>query len=176
MRGDSSGSSTTIDPKGYLTDLDSIIHKTEAEIGDTKRGRTLLMSLTKTNPKHAPGWIAAARLEEVAGKMVAARKIIDEGTKNCPKSEEVWREAARLNVRIVVPDALLSCTGDADDGDNRPTRTQRLSSPTRSSTFRKVSTSGSTLPISRRTSTPKSGSCEKLSNMWYVIIPIKAGR
>ncbi|KAF9544167.1 hypothetical protein CPC08DRAFT_730324 [Agrocybe pediades] len=46
------------------------------------------------NPKHAPGWIAAACLEEHAGKMVAARKII-----HCPKSEDVWLplvEADRL--------------------------------------------------------------------------------
>lgn len=95
---DADGGSTTIDPKGYLTDLDSVIHKTEAEIGDTKRGRMLLQSLIKTNKKHAPGWIAAARLEEVAGKMVKARKLIQEGCDNCPRNEEVWREAARLNV------------------------------------------------------------------------------
>lgn len=102
--------SSTIDPKGYLTDLDSVVIKSEAEIGDTKRGRTLLQSLTKTNPKHAPGWIAAARLEEVAGKMVAARRIIAEGCQNCPTSDEVWRESARLNTpenaRVVLADAV----------------------------------------------------------------------
>lgn len=109
---DAAGGSTTIDPKGYLTDLDSVVHKTETEIGDTKRGRMLLQSLTKSNKKHAPGWIAAARLEEVAGKMVAARKIIAEGCENCPKSEEVWREAARLNVpanaKIILANAIQS--------------------------------------------------------------------
>jgi pre-mRNA-processing factor 6 len=99
---DSVSGATNIDPKGYLTDLASVVHKSEAEIGDTKRGRELLRSLIQTNKKHAPGWIAAARLEEVAGKMVAARKLIEEGCQNCPKSEECWREAARLNVRSFV--------------------------------------------------------------------------
>ncbi|GAA98462.1 uncharacterized protein L969DRAFT_87027 [Mixia osmundae IAM 14324] len=94
---DSVSGSTTIDPKGYLTSLDSIIHKTQAEIGDTKKGRTLLQSLIKTNPSHAPGWIAASELEKVAGKIVAARKVIAEGCEKCPKSEDVWLQAARLN-------------------------------------------------------------------------------
>jgi len=44
------------------------------------------------------GWIAAARVEEVAGKLVDARAIIQSGCEACPKSEAVWLEAARLNV------------------------------------------------------------------------------
>jgi hypothetical protein len=56
-----------VDPKGYLTDLNSIKVASEAEIGDIKKARTLLKSVIGTNPKHAPGWVAAARLEEVAG-------------------------------------------------------------------------------------------------------------
>ena len=93
-----SGTSTSIDPKGYLTDLASVVHKTEAEIGDIKRARMLFDSLVKSNPKHAPGWIAAACVEEHAGRMVAARKLIKAGCENCPKSEDVWLEAARLHV------------------------------------------------------------------------------
>jgi pre-mRNA-processing factor 6 len=94
-----SGSATSIDPKGYLTLLDSQVIKTEAEIGDIKRARMLFDSLIKSNPKHAPGWIAAAALEEHAGRMVAARKLIKQGCEQCPKSEDVWLEAARLHVR-----------------------------------------------------------------------------
>jgi pre-mRNA-processing factor 6 len=94
-----SGSATSIDPKGYLTSLDSQVIKTEAEIGDIKRARMLFDSLIKSNPKHAPGWIAAAALEEHAGRMVAARKLIKQGCEQCPKSEDVWLEAARLHVR-----------------------------------------------------------------------------
>merc|ERR1719253_458025 len=78
---DSVGGQTVVDPKGYLTDLNSIKVSTEAEIGDIKKARLLLKSVTSTNPGHGPGWIAAARLEEVAGKLVNARHVIRDGTK-----------------------------------------------------------------------------------------------
>ncbi|KAM6499032.1 PRP1 splicing factor, N-terminal domain containing protein [Amanita muscaria] len=92
-----SGFSTSINPKDYLTDLNSVVLKSEAEIGDIKRARMLFDSLTKSNPKHAPGWIAAARVEEHAGRMVAARKLIMKGCEECPRNEDVWLEAARLH-------------------------------------------------------------------------------
>ncbi|ORX89923.1 hypothetical protein K493DRAFT_288684 [Basidiobolus meristosporus CBS 931.73] len=94
---DSVSGSTNIDPKGYLTDLNSIVVKSDAEIGDIKKARLLLKSVITTNPKHAPGWIAAARLEEVAGKQAQALSIIAKGCEECAKSEDVWLEAARLN-------------------------------------------------------------------------------
>lgn len=94
----STGTSTSIDPKGYLTSLNSVVTKSDAEIGDIKRARMLFDSLVKSNPKHGPGWIAAACLEEHAGRMVAARKLIKMGCEQCPKSEDVWLEAARLHV------------------------------------------------------------------------------
>ncbi|EAW13799.1 U4/U6-U5 snRNP complex subunit PRP6 [Aspergillus clavatus NRRL 1] len=93
-----SGSATNIDPKGYLTSLtQSELKAGEIEIGDIKRVRVLLESVTKTNPKHAPGWIALARLEELAGRIVAARNIIAKGCELCPKSEDAWLENIRLN-------------------------------------------------------------------------------
>ena len=58
----SSGTSSTIDPTGYLTELSSVHVKSDVEIGDIKKARSLLDSVIKTNPKHAPGWIAAARM------------------------------------------------------------------------------------------------------------------
>ncbi|SAM63062.1 probable pre-mRNA splicing factor prp1 [Ustilago bromivora] len=94
-----SGTATSIDPTGYLTQLSSSNIKTSAEIGDIKKARSLLDSVIKTNPKHAPGWIAAARVEEVAGKMSKARKIITQGCQHCPRSEDIWLEAARLNTK-----------------------------------------------------------------------------
>ena len=67
------GTSTSIDPKGYLTNLSKFESKTgEAQVGDIQRARDLLESVIKTNPKNPGGWIAAARLEELAGKIVAA--------------------------------------------------------------------------------------------------------
>lgn len=64
---------------------------------DIKRARALLGSLIKTNPKHAPGWVAAAWLENVAGKSVQARKLIAQGCEHCPKNEDVWIAASELN-------------------------------------------------------------------------------
>ena len=105
------GSSTNIDPKGYLTSLSKTELKAgEVEVGDIKRVRTLLESVIKTNPKHAPGWIAAARLEEVAGKIVAARNVIARGCEFCPKSEDAWLENIRLNdnhnAKIIAANAI----------------------------------------------------------------------
>ncbi|KAI9848408.1 MAG: hypothetical protein M1837_000203 [Sclerophora amabilis] len=110
--GDSSaGSATNIDPKGYLTSLTkSEVKAGEVEVGDVKRVRVLLESVIKTNPKHAPGWIAAARLEEVAGKIVAARNVIARGCEHCPKSEDAWLENIRLNdnhnAKIIAANAI----------------------------------------------------------------------
>ncbi|EJT98800.1 hypothetical protein DACRYDRAFT_24349 [Dacryopinax primogenitus] len=105
-----SGLSSSIDPKGYLTSLDSQIHKTAAEIGDIKKARSLFESLIKSNPKHAPGWIAAATLEEHAGHMVKARRLIKQGCEQCPKSEDVWLEAARLHTpadaKVILAEAV----------------------------------------------------------------------
>lgn len=93
-----SGTSTNIDPRGYLTSLDKADLKAgDLQVGDIKRARQLLESVIKTNPRHGPGWIAAARLEEYANKIVAARNVIKRGTEMCPKSEDVWLEAMRLN-------------------------------------------------------------------------------
>lgn len=57
------GSSTSVDPRGYMTALNSQVLQTDAQIGDIKQARQLLQNLIQSNPKHAPGWIAAASLE-----------------------------------------------------------------------------------------------------------------
>ncbi|XP_021716471.1 protein STABILIZED1-like isoform X1 [Chenopodium quinoa] len=93
---DSVTGQTVVDPKGYLTDLKSMKITSDAEISDIKKARLLLKSIIQTNPKHPPGWIAAARLEEVAGKIQTARQFIKKGCEECPKNEDVWLEACRL--------------------------------------------------------------------------------
>ena len=105
------GTATNIDPKGYLTSLSqSEVRAGEVPVGDIKRARVLLESVIKTNPRHGPGWIAAARLEEYAGKIVAARNVIRRGCEMCPKSEDVWLESIRLhdnqNAKIVAAKAI----------------------------------------------------------------------
>jgi len=52
--------------------------KTDADIADIKKARLLLKSVIQTNPNHAPGWVAIARLEELAGNMGEARKLMQE--------------------------------------------------------------------------------------------------
>lgn len=92
------GSSTSIDPQGYITSLNKMaMPEAAAQVGDINRVRELLQSVVKTNPNNALGWIAAARLEELAGKIVSARKTIDQGCQRCPKSEDAWLENIRLN-------------------------------------------------------------------------------
>jgi pre-mRNA-processing factor 6 len=44
----------------------------ELTISDIKQARQLLQNLIQTNPKHAPGWIAAASLE---GKLSCRMKL-----------------------------------------------------------------------------------------------------
>eukprot|EP00735_Rhodelphis_limneticus_P003620 TRINITY_DN1510_c0_g1::TRINITY_DN1510_c0_g1_i1::g.28127::m.28127 TRINITY_DN1510_c0_g1::TRINITY_DN1510_c0_g1_i1::g.28127 ORF type:complete len:912 (-),score=274.68,sp/Q91YR7/PRP6_MOUSE/55.58/0.0,PRP1_N/PF06424.7/1.7e-43,TPR_14/PF13428.1/84,TPR_14/PF13428.1/0.065,TPR_14/PF13428.1/1.3e+03,TPR_14/PF13428.1/1.7e+02,TPR_14/PF13428.1/0.031,TPR_14/PF13428.1/1.1,TPR_14/PF13428.1/35,TPR_14/PF13428.1/3.7,TPR_14/PF13428.1/0.0032,TPR_14/PF13428.1/26,TPR_14/PF13428.1/0.98,TPR_14/PF13428.1/1.4e-05,TPR_14/PF134 len=94
---DSVSGQTNVDPKGYLTDLNSLNITSDTAVQDIKKARLLLKSITQTNPKHGPGWIAAARLEELAGKLAAAREIIRQGCEQAPDGEDVWLEAARLH-------------------------------------------------------------------------------
>ena len=94
---DSRTGQTVVDPQGYLTSLSSTKISTNAEVGDIIKARLLLKSVRDTNPKHGPGWIASARVEEAAGKTLQARKIIQNGCTVCPDSEDVWLEAARLH-------------------------------------------------------------------------------
>lgn len=61
----------------------------------------MLKSVRETNPSHAPAWIASARLEELTGKLQAARNLIMKGTEYCPKNEDAWLEAVRLMVSDV---------------------------------------------------------------------------
>eukprot|EP00747_Dinoflagellata_sp_TGD_P155376 gnl/TRDRNA2_/TRDRNA2_177576_c0_seq1.p1 gnl/TRDRNA2_/TRDRNA2_177576_c0~~gnl/TRDRNA2_/TRDRNA2_177576_c0_seq1.p1 ORF type:complete len:636 (-),score=14.38 gnl/TRDRNA2_/TRDRNA2_177576_c0_seq1:929-2836(-) len=103
---DSVTSHTVVDPRGYMTELKSIKINTDTEISDIKKARLVLRSVTQTNLSHAPGWIASARIEELAGKLLSARQIILHGVENCPKNEEVWIEAARLQNLNVAKDLI----------------------------------------------------------------------
>lgn len=93
---DSVTGQTVVDPKGYLTDLQSMIPTYGGDINDIKKARLLLKSVRETNPNHPPAWIASARLEEVTGKVQAARNLIMKGCEDNPLSEDLWLEAARL--------------------------------------------------------------------------------
>ena len=66
-------------------------------MGDVNKARLLLKSVRDTNPKHGPGCIAAAHVEEATEKTAHARKLIMEGCKICPDNEDVLLQAARLH-------------------------------------------------------------------------------
>ena len=109
---DSVSGQTVVDPKSFCTDLNSTAPQSFTDIGDLKKARLLLESITKTNPKHGPGWIARAGLEEVTGHIQMARQIIAKGCEAVPNAEEVWLEATRLqtpdNAKTVVARAVRS--------------------------------------------------------------------
>jgi len=108
--GDSVSGQTVVDPKGYLTDLNSIHVDSEAEVGDYKKADLLLHKLIESNPRHAPGWIALARLQKAARKLALARKVIKKGCEACPENEDVWLEAAKLatpdNAAVILANAV----------------------------------------------------------------------
>eukprot|EP00093_Oithona_nana_P009284 09284.XXX_71659_74475_1 [CDS] Oithona nana genome sequencing. len=109
---DSVTGQTVVDPKGYLTDMNSMIPSYGGDINDVKKARLLLKSIRETNPNHPPAWIASARLEEITGRVQAARNLITKGTEVCSRSEDVWLEAARLQppeiARHVVAQAVTN--------------------------------------------------------------------
>lgn len=94
---DSVSGQTVVDPKGYLTDLNSSIKNQTADMADMKQARLLLKSAIQSNPKHAPAWIAASRLEVIAGKVAQARNLIMQGCEATPLNEDIWLEASSIH-------------------------------------------------------------------------------
>ena len=46
------------------------------ETSDFKKVRSIMKSVINSNPKNPDGWIAAARIEELDGKLKEARNIL----------------------------------------------------------------------------------------------------
>jgi pre-mRNA-processing factor 6 len=88
----------SVDPKGYMTSLATQRNVSQiAQTGDLKHLRQVYESFTKSNPNQPNGWLSLARCEELAGKTVKAREVIRMGCEKCPKDEDLWIEAVRLN-------------------------------------------------------------------------------
>jgi pre-mRNA-processing factor 6 len=60
-----------------MTDLNSMKINSDTEINDLKKARVLLRAVIKANPSSTSGWIAAARVEELDGKLNEARSLLD---------------------------------------------------------------------------------------------------
>ncbi|CBY01951.1 hypothetical protein IAQ61_006546 [Plenodomus lingam] len=107
-----SGTATSVDPKGYITALDKKqAMGDEVPVEDINRARVLLESAVKTNVHNGPGYVALSRLEEVAGKVHTAKKVIQKGCEMCPKSIVVWEEAIRLNKENVHNAKIIAANG-----------------------------------------------------------------
>ncbi|KAF9733139.1 hypothetical protein PMIN03_010442 [Paraphaeosphaeria minitans] len=107
-----SGTATSVDPRGYITALDKKQAMGEdVPVEDINRARVLLESAVKTNVHNGPGYVALARLEEVAGKIHTAKKIIQKGCDMCPKSTVVWEEAIRLNKENIHNAKIIAASG-----------------------------------------------------------------
>ena len=90
--------SSTIEPGGYLSELDSNLSKMSAlsEIGEVKKARLLFRSITRSDPTNSTAWLASARLEEASNNVPEAKVILATGISHCPHSEELWLNAVRL--------------------------------------------------------------------------------
>ncbi|KAF2257771.1 TPR-like protein [Lojkania enalia] len=106
-----SGTSTSVDPRGYITALEKSQAQGEIPVEDINRARTLLESAVKTNVHNGPGYVALCRLEEVAGKIGTAKKVIQKGCEMCPRSTAVWEEAIRINRDNIHNAKIIAATG-----------------------------------------------------------------
>lgn len=85
----------SVNPEGYLTQLDSL-DSSNQEIQDLKKLRLLIRAMISSNPNQAQTWLAASRLEEKDSNVKAAKQVLQEACLQCPDSEDIWIEAARL--------------------------------------------------------------------------------
>ncbi|WAR16561.1 PRP6-like protein [Mya arenaria] len=94
---DSVSGQTVVDPKGYLTDLQSMLPSHGGDINDVKKARLLLKSVRETNPKHPPAWIASARLEEPGDQ---AKAVVAQAVRQLPQSVRIWSKASDLETEL----------------------------------------------------------------------------
>jgi pre-mRNA-processing factor 6 len=102
-----SGTSTSVDPRGYITALDKSQANGEVPVEDINRARVLLESAVKTNIHNGPGYVALARLEEISNRTSAAKRTLAVGMDNCPKSIAVFEEAIRLEKKDNIHNAKI---------------------------------------------------------------------
>lgn len=87
---------SVVNKSNYITDLNSLRLNSASEINDIKKAKLLMKSVRKNHPESPYGWISSARIEEIDGKIDAAREIIGQACDKFPLNEDVWVEAARL--------------------------------------------------------------------------------
>lgn len=84
-------------PNKYLDDLSRSTVLAGQQAVDLDRAKTIMRGIVQGNPGNPAGWIAAARLEEVSGRVKSARALLlSARTGPCRESEDVWLESLRL--------------------------------------------------------------------------------
>ena len=99
---------SVVDSSGMLTALNTVDVTKNVDISDLKKARLLFKSLINSNPKKARGWIAAARVEELDGKVQEAKNILAQGVEHAPYSEDLWLEAARFEGQSDLAKSILA--------------------------------------------------------------------
>jgi pre-mRNA-processing factor 6 len=85
---------------GELTaELDVQAAAVVSQIDDLDRAADLYRTLTHTNKPNAQGWFFRGRVEEKRGRLAKARQVARDGMLQCPESELLVVEAARLSGR-----------------------------------------------------------------------------
>ena len=87
---DSVSGQTVVDPKGYLTAIESV---QTSSVQNTKTMRGTYKALLMQDPHNGDAYIAYSQLESAAGNTKAAKEIIARACDKAPKSEDVWMEA-----------------------------------------------------------------------------------
>lgn len=87
---------SVVDRSGYITALQQMPLNGEIDIHDLQKARLLVQSMIKSDPNSPQGWVAAARIEEMDGQLSRAKSLLAQAVEHCPKSEDVWYEASRL--------------------------------------------------------------------------------
>ncbi|EPB79056.1 tetratricopeptide repeat protein [Ancylostoma ceylanicum] len=90
---DSVTGQTVVDPKGYLTDLQSMIPQYGGDINDVKKvARHLIMEGCEKNKKSEDIWLEAVRLHPPE----TAKAIVANAVRAMPHSVRIWMKAADI--------------------------------------------------------------------------------
>ncbi|KAG7369385.1 hypothetical protein IV203_032128 [Nitzschia inconspicua] len=76
----------------------------DTNLGDIEKARLLLKY---TNPNHPQSCIASVRVEEAAGKLLKARKLIQEGCQRCPTNFPGRKKSIKKDWKNVRPISLF---------------------------------------------------------------------
>lgn len=87
----------SIDVSEFLHELDDQASRVISQFDDLDRAASLYRALTHSNKEDANSWLIRARVEEKRGNLEKAKKIARDGMINCPFSELLVIEAARLS-------------------------------------------------------------------------------